>query len=66
MASHSWSYTAGVYYRLKSVFGSLNFEGLDKTRLTEDDVIFTMTGDNLMDIAVTIRGITTRLEAIQP
>jgi hypothetical protein len=63
IASHSWSYTAGAYYRLKSVFGSLIFGGLDKSRFTENDVVFTMTGDNLRGIVVTIRGITTSSEA---
>lgn len=59
IASHRWSYTAGAYYRLKSVFGSLIFGGLDKSRFTENDVVFTMTGDNLRGIVVTIYGITT-------
>jgi Eukaryotic aspartyl protease len=54
----SWSYTAGAYYRLKSIFGNLIFGGYDASRFTPNDVIFTMTGDNLRDIVVTIRGIT--------
>jgi hypothetical protein len=54
----SWSYTAGAYYRLKSVFGNLIFGGYDASRFTPNHVVFTMTGDNLRDIVVTIRGIT--------
>lgn len=58
ISSKSWSYTAGAYYRLKSVFGSLIFGGYDASRFIPNDVIFTMTGDNLRDIVVTIRSIT--------
>lgn len=54
----TWSYTAGAYYQLKSVFGSLIFGGYDKSRFTPNDVIFSMTEDNLRDIVVTIRSIT--------
>ncbi|KUJ21618.1 acid protease [Mollisia scopiformis] len=57
ISSMSWSYTAGAYYRLKSIFGSLIFGGYDESRFTPNDVIFTMTGDNLRDIVVTIRSI---------
>ena len=53
----SWSYTAGAYYQLKSVFGSLIFGGYDASRFTPNDVLFTMTGDNLRDIVLTIRSI---------
>jgi hypothetical protein len=58
MSSMSWSYTAGAYYRLKSVFGSLIFGGYDASRFVSNDVLFTMTGDNLRDIVLTIRSIT--------
>jgi hypothetical protein len=58
ISSMSWSYTAGAYYRLKSVFGNLIFGGYDASRFTPNDVLFTMTGDNLRDIVVTIRSIT--------
>jgi len=58
ISSMSWSYTAGAYYRLKSVFGNLIFGGYDASRFTPNDVIFTMTEDNLRDIVVTIRSIT--------
>ncbi len=58
ISSMSWSYTAGAYYRLKSVFGELIFGGYDASRFTPNDVIFTMTEDNLRDIVVTIRSIT--------
>lgn len=58
ISSKSWSYTAGAYYRLKSVFGSLIFGGYDASRFTPNDVIFNMTGDNLRDIVVSIRSIT--------
>jgi hypothetical protein len=58
ISSMSWSYTAGAYYRLKSVFGSLIFGGYDASRFTPNDVVFTMTGDNLRDIVLTIRSIT--------
>ncbi|TVY60741.1 Candidapepsin-8 [Lachnellula suecica] len=58
ISSMSWSYTAGAYYRLKSVFGSLIFGGYDASKFTPNDVIFNMTGDNLRDIVVTIRSIT--------
>lgn len=58
ISSMSWSYTAGAYYRLKSVFGSLIFGGYDASRFTPNDVVFTMTGDNLRDIVLTVRSIT--------
>jgi hypothetical protein len=58
ISSMSWSYTAGAYYRLKGVFGSLIFGGYDASRFKPNDVIFTMTGDNMRDIVVTIRSIT--------
>jgi hypothetical protein len=58
ISSMSWSYTAGAYYRLKSVFGELIFGGYDAARFTPNDVVFTMTEDNLRDIVVTIRSIT--------
>jgi Eukaryotic aspartyl protease len=58
ISSMSWSYTAGAYYRLKSVYGDLIFGGYDASRFTPNDVVFTMTGDNLRDIVVTIHGIT--------
>jgi len=58
ISSMSWSYTAGAYYRLKSVFGSLIFGGYDASKFTPNDVTFTMTGDNLRDIVLTIRSIT--------
>ncbi|KAL3424175.1 eukaryotic aspartyl protease [Phlyctema vagabunda] len=58
ISSRSWSYTAGAFYRLKSVFGQLIFGGYDANRFVPNDVIFTMTGDNLRDIVVTIRSIT--------
>lgn len=57
IASRSWSYTAGAYYRLKSVFGSLIFGGYDAARFTPNNVVFTMTGDNLRDIVLYVRGI---------
>jgi hypothetical protein len=63
IASRSWSYTAGAYYRLKSVFGSLIFGGYDASRFTPNDVIFTMTDDNLRDIVITIRSITSDTES---
>lgn len=58
ISSMTWSYTAGAYYRLKSVFGSLIFGGYDASRFTPNDVVFTMTGDNLRDIVPTIRSMT--------
>ena len=58
ISSMSWSYTAGAYYRLKSVFGQLVFGGYDASRFTPNDVGFTMTGDNLRDIVVTVQSIT--------
>ncbi|KAG0648740.1 hypothetical protein D0Z07_4746 [Hyphodiscus hymeniophilus] len=58
ISSMSWSYTAGAYYQLKSVFGSLIFGGYDASRFTPNDVVFTMTGDNLRDIVPTIRSMT--------
>lgn len=58
MSSMSWSYTAGAYYRLKGVFGSLIFGGYDESRFTPNNVIFTMAPDNLRDLVVTIRSIT--------
>lgn len=58
ISSMSWSYTAGAYYHLKSVFGSLIFGGYDASRFTPNGVVFTMAGDNLRDIVLTIRSIT--------
>ncbi|RDW85871.1 hypothetical protein BP5796_04196 [Coleophoma crateriformis] len=57
ISSMSWSYTAGAYYRLKGVFGQLIFGGYDASRFTPNDVVFTMTGDNLRDVVVTVRSI---------
>lgn len=58
ISSMAWSYTAGAYYRLKSVFGQMIFGGYDASRFTPNNITFTMTGDNLRDIVVTIRSIT--------
>jgi len=58
IASMSWSYTAGAYYRLKGIFGSLIFGGYDASRFTPNDVVFTMTGDNLRDIVLYVRTVT--------
>ncbi|TVY56660.1 Candidapepsin-2 [Lachnellula cervina] len=58
ISSMSWSYTAGAYYRLKSVYGSLIFGGYDASKFTPNNVIFDMAPDNLRDIVVTIRSIT--------
>ena len=58
ISSMSWSYTAGAYYRLKSVYGSLIFGGYDVSRFTPNDVSFTMAGDVHRDLVVTIRSIT--------
>ena len=57
ISSRSWSYTAGAYYRLKSVFGSLVFGGYDESRFAHNNVTFNMAGDNLRDLIVTIRSI---------
>lgn len=57
ISSPSWSYTAGAYYKLKSVFGSLILGGYDTSRFKRNDVTFTMTGDNLRDLVVTVRSI---------
>lgn len=57
ISSRSWSYTAGAYYRLKSVFGSLIFGGYDAAKFAENNITFTMAGDNLRDLIVTMRGI---------
>ena len=62
ISSKSWSYTAGAYYRLKSVYGNLVFGGYDASRFMPNKVVFTMTGDNLRDIVVTIRNITATTE----
>lgn len=59
ISSRSWSYTAGANYRLKSVFGSLVFGGYDESRFTHNNVTFNMAGDNLRDLIVTIRSIST-------
>jgi uncharacterized membrane protein YgcG len=58
ISSMSWSYTAGAYYRLKGIFGSLIFGGYDASRFTPNDVVFTMTGDNLRDIVLYVRTVT--------
>jgi len=57
ISSMSWSYTAGAFYRLKSIFGSLIFGGYDASRFAPNDVVFTMTEDNLRDIVLTVRSI---------
>jgi hypothetical protein len=58
ISSKSWSYTAGAHYRLKGIFGSLIFGGYDAARFTPNDVVFTMTGDNLRDIVLYVRTVT--------
>jgi Eukaryotic aspartyl protease len=58
ISSKTWSYTAGAFYRLKSIFGSLILGGYDAARFTRNDLVFTMTGDNFRDIVLTIRSIT--------
>lgn len=58
ISSKTWSYTAGAHYRLKSVFGQVIFGGYDLSRFVPNDMSFTMTGDNLRDIVLTIRSIT--------
>ncbi|KAK0125475.1 hypothetical protein ONS96_009313 [Cadophora gregata f. sp. sojae] len=58
ISSMSWSYTAGAFYRLKSVFGSLIFGGYDASRFTPNPIRFSMASDNLRDLVVTVRSIT--------
>lgn len=58
ISSMSWSYTAGAYYRLKSVFGSLIFGGYDASKFTPNHIRFSMASDNLRDLVVTVRSIT--------
>lgn len=58
ISSMSWSYTAGAYYRLKSVFGSLIFGGYDASKFSPNPIRFTMASDNLRDLVVTVRSIT--------
>jgi hypothetical protein len=57
ISSKTWSYTAGAFYRLKGVFGSLIFGGYDATRFVPNNVRFTMTPDVTIDIVVSIRQI---------
>ncbi|CAG8953280.1 hypothetical protein HYFRA_00003487 [Hymenoscyphus fraxineus] len=57
ISSQSWSYTAGAFYRLKGVFGSLIFGGYDRARFVANEVRFAMAEDNLRDLVVTLRGI---------
>ncbi|KAG4432803.1 hypothetical protein IFR05_011714 [Cadophora sp. M221] len=63
ISSMSWSYTAGAYYRLKSVFGSLIFGGYDASMFTPNPIRFSMASDNLRDLVVTIRSITSTTSA---
>lgn len=63
ISSQSWSYTAGAFYRLKGVFGSLVFGGYDVARFVPNVLRFSMTGDNLRDIVVTVRSITSTTAA---
>lgn len=58
ISSMSWSYTAGAFYRLKGVFGSLIFGGYDASKFTPNPILFSMASDNLRDIVVTVRSIT--------
>lgn len=58
ISSKSWSYTAGAIYRLKTVFGSLIFGGYDASKFTPNDVVFNMGPDNLRDLLVSVRSIT--------
>ncbi|CZS97414.1 uncharacterized protein RCO7_00245 [Rhynchosporium graminicola] len=58
ISSMSWSYTAGAFYRLKGIFGSLMFGGYDASRFTPNGVRFSMASDNLRDLVVTVRSIT--------
>ncbi|KAH6724237.1 aspartic peptidase domain-containing protein [Leptodontidium sp. MPI-SDFR-AT-0119] len=63
ISSMSWSYTAGAYYRLKSIFGSLIFGGYDASKFTPNSIRFSMASDNLRDLVVTIRSITSTTSA---
>ncbi|KAL2075540.1 hypothetical protein VTL71DRAFT_483 [Oculimacula yallundae] len=63
ISSMSWSYTAGAFYRLKSVFGSLIFGGYDASKFTPNSIRFSMASDNLRDLVVTVRSITSTTSA---
>lgn len=58
ISSMSWTYTAGAYYRLKSVFGSLIFGGYDASRFTPNNLTFDMAPDNERDIVFSLQTIT--------
>lgn len=58
ISSKTWSYTAGAFYRLKGVFGSMIFGGYDASRFVPNDVRFTMSGDVTRDIVLSVRQIT--------
>lgn len=58
ISSSSWSYTAGAFYRLKSVFGQVIFGGYDASRFTPNNLTFNMAGDNERDIVLSLQAIT--------
>ena len=55
--SLSWAYTAGAHYRLKGVFGSLTFGGMDRARYIPNDVSFNLASDVGRDLVVGLQSI---------
>ncbi|EXJ94411.1 hypothetical protein A1O1_02805 [Capronia coronata CBS 617.96] len=51
--SHSYGYTAGAYYRLKSVPASLTFGGVDANRFVPNNITFSLSSDYAPVVAVT-------------
>ncbi|EXJ84854.1 hypothetical protein A1O3_05529 [Capronia epimyces CBS 606.96] len=50
--SHSYSYTAGAFYRLKSVPASLTLGGIDANRFTPNNMTFSLSADYAPVIAI--------------
>lgn len=55
--SLTWAYTAGAFYRLKQVPGSLTFGGYDSSRFTPNDVSFTFAADDSKPLMVGLQTI---------
>lgn len=50
--SHSYGYTAGAHYALKSIPGSLTLGGVDTTRFTPNDISFTLNPNYYPEVAI--------------
>ncbi|TKA72818.1 hypothetical protein B0A49_05285, partial [Cryomyces minteri] len=56
--SISWAYTAGAFYQVPPVFGSLTLGGFDTTRFKPNNVSFPFGADPMRELLVGIQSIT--------